>query len=594
MVKKHGLWYFIKYYQLIFYLLSGICLLIVPKYILPFLPKGNLLLYHICRFAIPAILFAFWGLSFFISTRRKTYYYLTGRNYKEDVQLYQRSYKELTEFWKNSNPYKMNEDTLPDLSWRDAEGVILGKTKNDKLIHVPSGRDGRNFFIFGLPGTGKTDCIICLSCLRFGAQFPYSPTSLLPDNEVSQTKNTTGSVFCIDQKNDIYKATHRYRKIKRFNLIDKINSTDTTINSSCHYNPFAGIEHMSIDERCNFIERLGYNLISSPSDSDSQYFADTAHDFWNGICLHMLHENINTSFPDVIKAILAGNPIGWIETVIKGNSEQGKRRLASKFGENPKNLSGSYAKLCQGARLYASETLFYLLDNKPEYEYISAQTLEDGYDCYISVSPAEIDNYAAVISMITQGILQDLLIRDMNPKAGRLKDGTLRPLLICLDEFSKLRYLDYNAVLAPSFMLLRAKNVSILAACQSLSSLTQMLNSSIAAKTLIDCTSTFCFLSIQEVETREWATKLIGNKKVLCISNSISEDSKGSSSTGRSVHESSEPIIPEAEWGNLIDPERGKDEMIVYSKGKYIRTNKIYYHKERKQIYDEVSNNQSN
>lgn len=346
--------------------------------------------------------------------------------------------------------------------------------------------------------------------------------------------------------------------------------------NSCHYNPFAGVESLSIDERCNFIENIGFNIIEESSGGDGQYFTNTAHDYWNGIALYMLHNDIHTSFPEIVKAVLAGNAVDWVKTVVNSGCEEAKRRLQSKWGENEKNLSGGYSKLAQCVRKFASDTLFFLLGNEPGYEYISPQMLEDGYDCYIQLDQADIMNFSPLLSMITQGFLNGFLKRELNVNAGRLEDGTLRPILMCLDEFAQLKALKYDCV-ATAFMTLRSKNVSILCALQSRSSISEMFHSENACMSLIDCVTTFCFLSIQEVATREWASKLIGTKKVLHISNSVNEGSHGKSNAGKSIQETTEPIIPEAEFGNLIDRMEGRDELIIYSQGKYLKADKQYY-----------------
>ena len=96
---------------------------------------------------------------------------------------------------------------------------------------------------------------------------------------------------------------------------------------------------------------------------------------------------------------------------------------------------------------------------------------------------------------------------------------------------------------------------------------------------LIDCVTTFCFLSIQEVATRKWASDLIGTHRVLKISNSLNNGTQGSQNSGRSVNEAREPIIFPEEFGSLKDPANNKDELIIYSQGKYIRADKQYYFK---------------
>lgn len=567
-MQKKSLWWYIHYYSLVFYLLYAVLFFFAEPYVLKLFrlltktPNRNLMdgLYV---YAVPILLILLWCYIVFTGLRSDRYRLLTGRSFDRDSTKYKRTYGELVEYFKDSDPYRMDPETLTNASWKDAEGMILGRAKNGRLFNVPSGKDGKNYFIFGLPSSGKTAGPIICSCLRFGM-----------DHEIStENKETFGSVFCIDLKNDIWKVTHKYRNIKRFNLMDPTNS--------CHYNPFAGIEKLSIDDRCNFIENIGFNIIPAATGGDNKYFSDTAYDFFNGIALYLIDKQLKDNgtiigFPEVIKAVLAGNAVEWVKKVAASDCVEAKRRLQNKWGENEKNLAGGYSLLAQSCRKFASEKLFFLLGNDPQYEYISVQTLEDGYDCYVQLDQAEISNYAALLSMIVQGFLNGFIQRENNPNAGRLADCTLRPVLMCLDEFAQLSTLKYETV-ASAFMTLRSKNVSIACAMQSRSSISKMFNSENACMSLIDCVTTFCFLSIQEVQTREWASKLIGCKKVLRISNSLSNGANGSKNIGKSVQEAIEPIFQPADFGNLIDRENGRDEIIIYSQGKYIKADKQYY-----------------
>lgn len=565
MVKRYGFWYAVKYYDIIPFGIFAMILYLANPFVfyitcaeLQITEQG--IFYNAFKLLI-SLTFAFiWFAVFFTSVRSKLYKYLTGgRNYSRDTNNYKRSFYSLVDYFSEELHLKMDEEVLPAVSWKNAEGMILGRAKNGHLINIESGRDGKNYFIFGLPSSGKTAGPIICSCLRWGMHHP-----LCKDN-----KKTDGSIFCIDLKNDIWKATHTYRNIKRFNLMDPKNS--------CHFNPLAGIEKLSIDERCNFIENIGFNIIPDTGGSDGRYFRETAEDFFNGIALYMLAKDINVSFPDIIKAILAGNAVDWVKRVVADGSDESKRRLASKWGENEKNLSGGYSLLAQSCRKFASDTLFYLLDNNPEYEYISVQSLEDGYDVYVQLDQAEIANYSALLSMIVQSFLNGFINRENNPRAGRLNDGSLRPVAFILDEFAQLSTLKYESI-ATAFMTLRSRNISIVCALQSRSSITEMFHSENACMSLIDCVTTFCFLSVQEVATRKWASDLIGTHKVLKISNSLSS-TQGSKNSGCSVSESREPIFFPEEFGSLKDPSTGKDEIIIYSQGKYIKADKQYYFK---------------
>lgn len=518
-------------------------------------------MYNALKIGVILALFGFWYSIVSTSIQNQRYTAVTGRkSLSKDKARYKRSFRELVEYFSDEMQSKFEEDALPDISWKDAEGMILGRAKNGHLFHVPSGKDGKNYFIFGLPSSGKTAGPIICSCLRWGMHHPLDP----------ENKETDGSIFCIDLKNDIWNATHHYRKIKRFNLMDPANS--------CHFNPLSGIETLSIDERCNFIENIGFNIIPDSGGGDGRYFRETAADFFNGIALYLLAKDINTSFPDIIKAILSGNAVEWVKRVVEDGSDESKRRLSSKWGENEKNLSGGYSLLAQCCRKFASETLFFLLDNKPEYDYISVQSLEDGYDVYLQLDQTSISNYSALLSLIVQSHLNGFVQRENNPNAGRLKDGTLRPVAFILDEFAQLSTLKYESI-AMAFMTLRSRNISIVCALQSRSSITEMFHSENACMSLIDCVTTFCFLSIQEVATRKWASDLIGTHKVLKISNNLNGSSKQKQNSGRTVNEAREPIIFPEEFGSLKDLENGKDEVIIYSQGKYIRADKQYYFK---------------
>lgn len=555
-----------KYNVLPFLFLYVVCIYLeriyIPRWINT-LPESTpvlfLNLFHYASYGlylVPAKLF-------FDYYRRRKYQLLTGRNLREDMKTYNRNYADLMEFFLSSDPGKMDTNKLPRCSWKVAEGMILGRAPDGGLFHAPTGKDGKNYFIFGLPGSGKTAGPIICSCLRWGKYRPLS----------SEDKTASGSVFCIDLKNDIWEATHHYRNIKRFSLMEP--------EKSCHFDPLAGIHDMTPDQRRNYIANIGFNLIEQQGATGAgKYFYETAQDYWNGITAYLLEKNPGISFPEILHKILTGNAIDWVKKVCEDGCEDSKIRLASKFGENETNLTGGYSLLAQSCRKFYNDTLKTLLNNDPEAEYISPQMLEDGYDVYLQLEQAELANYAPLLSMIVQSFLSAFTRRAENPKAGRLPNGTLRPICLMLDEFAQLNTLKADSIIS-AFTTLRSRNVSIVCALQSISSISEMFHSENTCRTLTDCITTFSFLSVQDVTTREWASKLFGSKKVLRRSNSLSSaDSRNAKTTGISVSEAQEPIISPEEFGNLKDPETGKDEIMIYSQGKYLRANKVYYFKD--------------
>ena len=89
----------------------------------------------------------------------------------------------------------------------------------------------------------------------------------------------------------------------------------------------------------------------------------------------------------------------------------------------------------------------------------------------------------------------------------------------------------------------------------------------------MDCVKVNCFLSIMDPDTRDWASRLIGTRKVLKISNSEQQTQNGTSA--RSITEARIKAIEPEEFGNLPNT----DELIIYYKGKYIKAEKTYYFK---------------
>ena len=84
----------------------------------------------------------------------------------------------------------------------------------------------------------------------------------------------------------------------------------------------------------------------------------------------------------------------------------------------------------------------------------------------------------------------------------------------------------------------------------------------------VDCAKVHCFLSIMDPDTRDWASRLFGSRKVLKISNNEND-----TSSGRTVSEAKENVFDPEEFGDLPN----NDELLIYCFGKYIRAEKTYY-----------------
>ena len=90
---------------------------------------------------------------------------------------------------------------------------------------------------------------------------------------------------------------------------------------------------------------------------------------------------------------------------------------------------------------------------------------------------------------------------------------------------------------------------------------------------LMDCARGHVIMSLQDPDTRDWASRLIGTRKVL--RQGSSSDYKGEDSGSRSSSEDRERVFEPESFGLLPDD----DSVVVYMDGHYVKGQKTYYFK---------------
>ena len=300
-----------------------------------------------------------------------------------------------------------------------------------------------------------------------------------------------------DIKGDIYAANKDFRHIKRFST--------THWQDSAHFDPLVSARSMDIGARKIFLENLAITLISNDGGSESKYFTDGARDFFTGITLYLLNKDSKISLPEIIQQIVVGTFSKWVIEIKDSDDEAAKSYTNHFYGENEKNVAGTYSKLVSATRLFSSPIMHTLLSN--EGVQISPADLEVCTDIYIQVDPNQMELMAPVIAMIYQTFMSAMLYRheSQNP-----------PIAFIIDEFGQLPEMP---VISQSAALLRAYNCSLLLSCQSLAMIEKHYGIA-GRKLLMDCTKVHCFLSIMDPDTRDWASRLFGTRKVLKLSTS--------------------------------------------------------------------------
>ena len=544
MVKKHGFWYTVKYYNILIYIAFAIILYLTEDNIYLFicqLAQDTILYDLICQSGpvlVPIGLFVLWFYIVFQGTREKAYYYQTGRKYGYDASHYHRSYNDLVKYFKDADPMHMDIESLPTKKWQESSGLVFGKVKG-KLISFEPQKNGICAMVWGAPGDGKTTSVIITSCRQFGLH-----------KDASGNFIQKGAVMVTDLKGDIYEANKKYRKIKRFSTIH--------YEESAHYDPLAEIRNMEPSKKAIALENMAITIIPEEGNAESKYFVDGARDFFTGISIYKLNQDATTSFPDIVVAIVTGNYKQWVNEIRDSKDTLAKAYTDHFYGENEKNVSGTYSKLVSSVRLFGTDIIKILLTN--DKNMISPADLENCTDIYIQIDPNQITLMAPVIAMLYQSFMSTMLYR---------KEGQDPPIAFVMDEFGQIPAMP---VISQSAALMRAYNCSLLFSCQSLAMIEKHYGVA-GRKLLMDCVKVNCFLSIMDPDTRDWASRLLGTRKVLKISNSMQHSKNGSS--GHSISETSEKVMDSEAFGDLPNT----DELIIYANGKYIRAEKTYYFK---------------
>ena len=541
MIKKHGLWFAVKYYCIIQFIIFAIGLFIANDYVFNIACSYMNIterspFFKLFQLAVPIGLAAVWFMIFFTVCRDKSYRYKTGRNYGHDNGKYKRSYSELVEYFQDAEPHKLDTSEFKPMPWRNAKGIIFG-TDNGKLIKIPSNSEC-NIAIFGPPGSGKTSGIAIINAMSF-----------------------QGSVLAVDVKGDLYNyvSQHTDRKIVRF-----CPDSPTALKYSVRFDPFAELKNMDDTDKKLYLESVATVLIADEGGSDGNYFTTRARKMFQGITHLILHSNPDASFPDVIHAILQGNVFEWVTKAIDSDCEPAKELLASFYGNSEKNVSSAYDALTTALVHFSNPILDELLSNKGNC--ISIKTLEKGTDLYLQISQEHLDAYAPLFT---------LLIQSMSTAFTKRPDSSTgvknRPILMLLDEFPQLTF-SYKLINS-NLSTLRSKSVICMVIQQNLSQLEYRYQPTGARSILGNCNYQI-ILGSNDINSSKVFSDTFGVKKVLKISNS--ETMAQNNTTGRSVQEATEKVFLPEYFGDLS----ANNKMVIYFKGKYCECNKLNCYKD--------------
>ena len=511
--------------------------------------RENSSLYPLIQYGLMAFLAAFWIYLFFTKIRSQRYKYLTGRSYAKDHHQYNKTYTELVEFWEKSDPYKIDiEKQLPVEDWHTAEGVILGKAKDKfgtyHLLKRDSAAPG-NLSCLGRPGCGKSTTQAATTAARFNAD---------------RTDGGCG-VFAISIKGDLL----NFVKDKRKNI--KVFTPDNAV-GSCHYDPFSGLSEMSLIDKRTFAENMSQIICPDEDGENAAFFVEGARDYFCSILLYLcfMHETGKISgplrFPEFVDEILNDNVFNITMTIKASGCRIAGEYTNSYEGSSEKNVSGIYNHLVKNIRPFHTGALAELLDGKGDC--ITPDDLNSS-DIYIDVPQDKYSVYAPVISIIISNFLQAFMRR---PDVSSGEETV--PILFLLDEAVQLK-IPFQ-ILDSAMSTLRSKKVTLFLLMQSIAQL-EAKYGDVQAREIIDLCSYISVFNAQDPKSREFFHKLIGTRKMLKRSTSLSSKSEYDKTAGESVTVEEECIFKAADFGDLnVTDKKGNvtHHVLIYAEGKYL------------------------
>lgn len=532
MINKQKMKEILNPYWIIGFIVYAVALFLLKNMVMSTVEfDRNGILFKILELILTVLFIAVWGATVFTIIRSKTYYYETGRNFNKDCSTYKRGYRELVEYFKYAEPHKLDSSQFEYQQWYRTKGLVFGTTES-RLVTIPSNSEC-NIAVFGPPGSGKTSGMAITNAIAF-----------------------EGAVLAVDIKGDIYNyvSNNSNRKIIRF-----CPDHPDALWESYHFDPFAGIEQMSITDKKLYLESMATILIPEETGTDGYYFSSRARKMFQGITHLLLYYNPKISFPEVVEKILNGNVFEWVNMALESECMEAREQIASFYGNNEKNVSAVYDTLTTAIIHFSNPVLNELLRKSDNC--ISIDLLEKGYDIYLQVSQEHLESYAPLFTLILQTFSSAFTRRPDSSTGVKNK-----PILMLIDEFPQLTF-SYEMINA-NLSTLRSKNVICMIVQQNISQLELRFGQAGARSILGNCNCQI-ILGSNDLTTSTTFSDMFGYKKVLKISNN--EVTSQNVSTGMTVQEAVEKVFPPEFFGDL----QTRKKMVFYFKGKYLLCNRL-------------------
>ena len=406
----------------------------------------------------------------------------------------------------------------------DSDGIVLGKNELNQIITSPSNSE-EHILCIGGSGSGKTSSVLIPTALQFN-----------------------GGIYAIDISGDIYSNC----KCKR-----DIAILDPHSPNSVAFNVFAEVDAAKDKSEKIILLRELANLIVPEyvpeKIGDGVFFQAGAHSIFYSSLIYFYNKKMD--FCEICYEVLNTSAKDLIRLLKDKNSPPNARLAIADFADiKDVNLASMKQQMDSYISTFATSrpikrTLH--RDYGSGQEVISAKELETR-DIFLCIPHSEIVFFAPLMRLISGIVLDYCSNRPLYIE---------RELLICLDEFSSLGFIDIINPLAT----LRKHSTRILVATQSLADIDNIYGIT-NRKVIFDNCRIKIILGAGDRDTQEYFSRLIGKQEVIKKTRTYTDGQ------ARHTYTTVErPIFAPEELGYL------RDDCIVLLPDGYLKLHKAYF-----------------
>ena len=412
---------------------------------------------------------------------------------------------------------------LKKMSRKKANGIVFGKYAFNKLVCSPTNAEG-HIAVFGGSGLGKTSAL------------------LIPTLQAWQ-----GTSFTIDISGDICRNIEKPHKM----IYEPANP------DSIPYNIFGAIDDLNdVDEQNETLEQLALQLMPDKEKSNSdatEFFTQEGRKILTSAFIAFYHQG--KDFVEICELIIRSSWKDLFNLIDDTDNFNAIQYINSFAGGNEKNTAGCKQAVDKVLKLFATNEKVKktLLRPKKDEESFIPKELES-HNIFVIVEDSKLKLYSPLLRIITSQCMEFFSNRQNNKKPT---------ILFSIDEFASFGRMEITEALRK----LRKKGIRIMVLTQSMADI-DLIYGKDERMAIMNNFRFKVILGVDDNDTQEYFSKLIGHKEVTKYSKS-----KSTNNITTSESQSKERIIEAEDLAHL-----GNKIVLLHPDG-YILLKKNFYYK---------------